>query len=87
MLIGYAPFSAESNEEIYYKIQNHREYLFFPPEVDLSEEVIDLISRLVTDESLRLRNNGVTEIQKHKWFKNINWQELKKMTPPFIPEI
>lgn len=31
MLIGYAPFSAETNEEIYYKIQNHEDYLFFPP--------------------------------------------------------
>lgn len=48
MLIGYAPFSAESNEEIYFKIQNHQDYLFFPPEVDLSEDVIDLISRLIT---------------------------------------
>jgi serine/threonine protein kinase len=36
MLIGYAPFSAETNEEIYYKIQHHQDYLFFPPEVDLS---------------------------------------------------
>jgi hypothetical protein len=27
------------------------------------------------------------EIQKHRWFKNINWQELKKIKPPFIPEI
>lgn len=23
MLIGYAPFSSDNNEEIYYKIQNH----------------------------------------------------------------
>ena len=31
MLIGYAPFTAEDNEEIYYKIQNHEDFLYFPP--------------------------------------------------------
>lgn len=59
MLIGYAPFSAETNDEIYHKIQHHQDYLFFPPEVNLSEDVIDLISRLVTDSDHRLGNNGV----------------------------
>jgi novel protein kinase C eta type len=31
MLIGYAPFSAENNDEIYYKIENYEEFLYFPP--------------------------------------------------------
>jgi hypothetical protein len=34
-----------------------------------------------------LGNNGLSEIQKHRWFKNVNWQELRKVKPPFIPEI
>ena len=85
MLIGYAPFSAESNDEIYYKIQNHENFLFFPPEVDLSEEVIDLISQLLSDEKMRLGRNGVAEIQRHPWFRGINWEKLKNTRPPFIP--
>lgn len=37
MLVGYAPFSSNSNEEIYYKIENYEEYLVFPEEIDLSD--------------------------------------------------
>ena len=48
MLIGYAPFSADTNEEIYFRITHHKDFLIFPPTVDLSEEVINLISQLVT---------------------------------------
>lgn len=87
MLIGYAPFSAQSNEQIYYKIQNHKDFLFFPPEVQMSEQVVDLISRLLTDEQDRLGRNGVAEIQGHPWFKGIDWQNMRKMTPPFIPDL
>lgn len=39
------------------------------------------------DEGKRLGNNGVAEIQKHKWFRSVNWIDLKKMKPPFIPDI
>ena len=86
MLIGYAPFTAESNEEIYYKIQNHEDFLFFPPEVDLSREVVDLISRLVTSSDVRLGKNGAAEIKVHPWFKGIEWLNIKKTEAPFIPE-
>lgn len=68
MLIGYAPFTSEVNDEIYYKIENHEEYLYFPPEISLSCEVIDLISRLLSDSSIRLGRNGAEEIKKHPWF-------------------
>jgi len=73
MLIGYAPFTCESNEEIYYKIEHHQQYLYFPPEVHVSFEVIDLISRLLTDSDNRLGRNGTSEIKSHRWFSDINW--------------
>lgn len=58
MIIGYAPFSSDSNEETYYKIENHDDYLYFPPEVEMSYEVIDLISRLLSHQDIRLGKNG-----------------------------
>lgn len=58
MLVGYAPFSADTNDEIYYKIERYEEFLYFPPEVPISFEVIDLISRLLVDPRVRLGRNG-----------------------------
>jgi protein-serine/threonine kinase len=87
MLIGYAPFTCENNEEIYYKIEHHQQYLYFPPEVHISFEVIDLISRLLTDPENRLGRNGTDEIKNHRWFSDVNWSELKNSTAPFIPDL
>lgn len=77
MLVGYAPFSSDSNEEIYYKIEHHEEYLVFPDDVDLSDEVIDLIHGLVCEEEVRLGRNGVSEIKNHRWFKGFNWKTVQ----------
>lgn len=53
----------------------------------ISFEVIDLISRLLVDPRVRLGRNGADEIKNHPWFKDINWNEIKDMTPPFIPDL
>lgn len=87
MLFGYAPFTSQNNQEIYYRIQNHEEFLYFPPEVQISFEVIDLISRLLADQSNRLGKDGAQEIKSHPWFKDINWNQIKNMKPPFVPDL
>ena len=40
-------------------------------------------------ERLGYGNNGVKDVQKHKWFKGFNWEGLKKrtLTPPFVPKV
>lgn len=53
----------------------------------ISFEVIDLISRLLTDPANRLGVNGVSEIKLHSWFSDINWNEIKNTTAPFVPDL
>jgi len=40
-------------------------------------------------ERLGYGNNGVKDVQKHKWFEGFNWEGLKKrtLTPPFVPKV
>ena len=87
MIVGFAPFSSDSNDEIYYKIQKFEDYLHFPPEINISYEVVDLISHLLTDPQFRLGKNGAEEIKKHAWFHDIDWKNIKSMTPPFVPSL
>lgn len=53
----------------------------------ISFEVIDLISRLLADPRVRLGVNGAEEIKDHSWFKDINWNDIKSMQPPFLPQL
>jgi len=55
---------------------------------------MDLIKKLITDLGLnllildsRLGYNGADEIKSHPFFKNIDWENIKKITPPFIPDV
>ena len=54
-----------------------------------SIEAADFINRMLQRKVIkRLGYNGINEIKKHFWFKNINWNELlrKKLKSPFIPK-
>lgn len=35
----------------------------------------------------RLGYNGPDEVKKHPFFKGVNWDKVKYMKPPFIPEV
>ena len=45
-----------------------------------------MISRLVTDPHIRLGKNSVSEIKIHPWFKGIDWNNIRRMKAPFVPE-
>ena len=47
------------------------------------------VDRETQSERLGYGNNGVKDVQKHKWFEGFNWEGLKKrtLTPPFIPKV
>lgn len=53
----------------------------------MSRAVIDLISRFLVDEDRRLGKGGMREVMSHRWFDGIDWENIKRMTPPFIPEL
>ena len=45
------------------------------------------MKRLICDTETRLGRNGSEEIKAHPFFKGIDWDHLRKMTPPYIPQV
>lgn len=87
LLHGETPFCADSIPQVYSKIMNHRDSLKFGEDLKLSDELKDLLSKLLTDKEQRLGRNGIEEIKNHAWFNSINWDSVELMTPPFIPNL
>ena len=87
MLIGYAPFCSKETREVCNKILNWQNYLKFPSQKMISENAKDLIKKLINNSNTRLGKKGVDEIKNHIFFKNFNWDEIRKMEPPFIPQL
>ena len=88
MLVGYAPFCAQETREVCKRIIDFKKYLQVPPEIKLSKEAEDLISKLINDPNKRLGKNGAEEIKTHPFFNGIDWENIRTiMKPPFIPDI
>ncbi|KAJ1976162.1 hypothetical protein H4R34_004081 [Dimargaris verticillata] len=88
MLQGDPPFYSESIPETYAKIMTHQISLEFDDETaKVSDDAKDLIRRLLCDPDCRLGKQGLEEIQRHPFFRNIDWKELRCQSPPFLPEI
>eukprot|EP00736_Rhodelphis_marinus_P011886 Rmarinus@m.7649 len=88
MLAGYPPFYDENPFGIYQKILGCK--IEFPRHFDVQAK--DLIKKLLTpDRSKRIGNlkGGAEDVIKHKWFRNFEWENLKRrtMAPPIKPYI
>jgi len=86
MIVGYPPFVDEDPMGIYQKILSGK--IVFPKLFDKHAKA--LVKKLLTaDLGKRYGNlkNGVDDIKQHKWFKDINWQNLlaKQLPVPFRP--
>ena len=83
MLSGYLPFKIVRNEKITKKVYQAKIKMFS----HFSNQAKDLIKRLlVINPKKRLK---FEQIINHEFFKDINWEkmELKKIEPPFIPDV
>ena len=83
MLSGYLPFKIDRNEKITKKVYQKKIKMFS----HFSNHAKDLIKKLlVVNPKKRI---GFEQIINHEFFKGINWEkmELKKIEPPFIPDI
>ncbi|XP_072538848.1 protein kinase C, eta, b [Salminus brasiliensis] len=90
MLSGHAPFEAETEDELFECIL--RDEVIYSSW--LSNEAEDILRGFLTkDPSCRLgcteRNGGEKAITAHLFFKEMDWEKLKKreLEPPFKPRI
>jgi serine/threonine protein kinase len=86
-LTGVPPFNDDTPEQIFQNILKAE--IEWPKTGEISPEARDLISKLtVRDPKKRLGSNGVDEIKKHPFFKDVDWSTLleKNMENVFIPK-
>jgi len=88
MLAGYPPFYDENPFGIYQKVLAGR--IDFPRHLDVKAK--DLIKRLLTHDRAKrfgCLKNGADDIQKHKWYKGMDWDLLlaRGIQPTFIPKV
>ena len=88
MMIGYPPFYSESSTETCKKILDWKNNFEIKSEVNISNEAIDILKKLINDPEKRLGRNGSDEIKSHPFFKGIDWNHIKEaLIPSFIPEL
>ena len=87
MLMGFPPFFSDNSQMTCMKIKNYEKYLSFPKERKISPEAKKLIIDFLTEPKKRLGFNGIEEIKNHIFFKGFNWEKIREMKPPFVPEL
>ena len=87
MVVGFPPFFSENPSDTCKKIVKWREHFSIPEDANLSPEAESFILRMVSQPESRLGVHGVEEIKKHPFFKGIDWNNIRNMKAPFIPEL
>jgi len=87
MLVGYPPFFSDSPAMTCQKITQWRRTLIFPRDAIMSEDSEDLIRKLLCESDSRLGLNGAQEVKRHPFFRKINWESIRDMTPPHVPDL
>ena len=87
MLIGIPPFYSPNPQLTCSKIINYTQYLKIPDEANISKEAEKLIFGFLTEPKKRFGYRGIEEIKKQLFFKNFDWDKIREIKPPFIPEL
>ena len=89
MLVGFPPFWNENftTKEIALKLKNFKKNLNIPIGVEISNEAKKLIFDFLTEKENRLGRNGIEDIKNHIFFKGFDWEKVRQMKPPYIPEL
>lgn len=86
-LCGYPPFCSETPNETYSKILSWPSHLHIPEECNVSRSAKDLIMNLMCDAKYRLGKNGASEIKKHPFFKDIDFENIANTKAPYQPPV
>jgi len=93
-MFGYTPFGADTVAGVFENVQNHKNRVVRPPRdeddedsEEVSEECWDLITKLITPASQRIGKTGIDEVKRHPWFADFDWDAIREMEPPFIPNL
>ncbi|EDV19632.1 uncharacterized protein TRIADDRAFT_33180 [Trichoplax adhaerens] len=89
MLYGETPFYSESLVETYGRIMSHKGNFAFPDyeDIDVSGIAKDLMNRFCQSSERRIGRGGLKEIMKHSFFKGLDWENIRNVQPPYIPEV
>ena len=87
MLVGYPPFFSDEPSITCQKIMHWKKTFAIPDEPKLSDNSKDILKRLICDSDTRLGRNGCDEIKAHPFFTGMDWDGLRDLVPPYIPEI
>lgn len=87
MLVGYPPFFSENPSDTCQKIVKWTKNFTIPVDANLSMEADSLIRKFITHPEQRLGIKGIDDIKKHQFFKGFDWNNIKKMKSPFIPDL
>lgn len=83
MFVGNPPFKSGNSYETYKKIKNWKSFFFIPRTIP--ECARNLLKGFLQHADKRIGKNSTNEIKQHPFFKNINWNNIKNETAPFIP--
>lgn len=88
-LAGYPPFAGSTTDETYANLQHWKESLRRPQYEDgrfvFSDRTWDLVQRLINSPRNRLRS--FDEISSHSYFHEVDFENLRTSTPPFVPQL
>lgn len=99
MVIGYCPFidvqrlnqggnynpAEDPPAHIQTRILNWQNNLSFPTKI--SEEVKDVMQGLLCEPENRLCQDGIEDLIRHPFFKGFDWQNVRSLKAPYIPEL
>lgn len=100
MVIGYCPFidvqklkqgnncykpEEDHPANIQTRILNWQNNLAFPNYI--SDEVRNVMQRLLCEPEHRLCQNGIVDLKEHPFFNGVDWQNIRNLEAPYIPEL
>jgi serine/threonine-protein kinase MRCK len=60
---------------------------YIPDDVEVSNDAKDLLKKLICSAENRIGKSGIDEIKNHPFFAGIDWDNMRKLPPPYLPEL